>query len=65
MSPDFSETFATYGELGGIIELLWELGSLRESLSRISNKIHFYTVLSTYVAASIHIFLSITFPENR
>ncbi len=34
-------------------------------LKRISNKIHFYATLSTYVSASIHILLSLTFPETR
>ncbi|MEM3399135.1 MAG: hypothetical protein QXR41_06770 [Nitrososphaerota archaeon] len=34
-------------------------------LKRASNKIHFYTVLLTYVSASIHILLSLTFPETR
>ncbi|MEM1922733.1 MAG: hypothetical protein QXX80_02880 [Nitrososphaerota archaeon] len=34
-------------------------------LKRISNRVHFYTALSTYISASIHILLSITFPETR
>lgn len=34
-------------------------------LKRISNKIHLYTILLTYVSASIHILLSLTFPETR
>ncbi|GBC70647.1 hypothetical protein HRbin02_00415 [Candidatus Calditenuaceae archaeon HR02] len=38
-------------------------GSLR--LKRILSKVHVYSVLSTYVSASIHILLSITFPETR
>ncbi len=34
-------------------------------LKRISNRIHFYSILILYALACIHILLSITFPETR